>query len=209
MKITWIGHSCFKIEKNGFTLIIDPYSDGSVPGLLPIREKANMVLCSHEHGDHNGRDTVVLEESAENPFTIEVLNTYHDDVSGAKRGINKIFIINDGENKIAHMGDLGCELEYSQKERLKSLDAVMIPVGGFFTIDGLQAVKIIKELNPKMVIPMHFRNDLYNFGYDVIGTVESFTENMDSVVEVSGSEIETSDKHNAQTIVLHPLNVQK
>ena len=58
MKITWIGHACFKIESDGYTLIFDPYADGFVPGLKPLREKADMVLCSHEHGDHNAKKLV-------------------------------------------------------------------------------------------------------------------------------------------------------
>ena len=60
MKITWLGHSCFKIEKNGYLLILDPYEDESVPGLNPIREKANAVYCSHGHGDHHGEQCVEI-----------------------------------------------------------------------------------------------------------------------------------------------------
>lgn len=62
MHITWLGHSCFKIEKGGYSVIIDPYKDGSVPGLKNIRESADMVICSHEHGDHNGRECVRVTE---------------------------------------------------------------------------------------------------------------------------------------------------
>lgn len=79
MKITWIGHSCFKVEKDGFTIMLDPYEDDSVPGLTPVREKANMVLCSHEHGDHNARNLIEMVDDAENPFHIDVIDTYHDD----------------------------------------------------------------------------------------------------------------------------------
>ena len=70
MKLTWLGHSCFKVEKGDFIVILDPYADGSVPGLASIRERANLVLCSHEHNDHNYRDGVGLWEAEENPFTV-------------------------------------------------------------------------------------------------------------------------------------------
>jgi hypothetical protein len=70
MKITWIGHACFKIESNGYTLIIDPYEDGYVPGLKPLRETADMVLCSHEHGDHNAKDLIEITEGKSSGNTL-------------------------------------------------------------------------------------------------------------------------------------------
>ena len=107
MKLTWIGHSCFKIEKDGFVILTDPYGDGSVQGLAPVRETADLVLCSHEHGDHNARDLVKLEEGKKNPFTIETIQTYHDDAKGAKRGPNQIFIIDDGGKQDCSSGRSG------------------------------------------------------------------------------------------------------
>ncbi len=94
MKITWIGHACFKIESNGYTLILDPYEDGYVPGLKPLRETADLVLCSHEHGDHNARDLVEITEGKSCPFSITTIDTFHDDVQGAKRGPDTIQIMN-------------------------------------------------------------------------------------------------------------------
>ncbi|MCD8012305.1 MAG: MBL fold metallo-hydrolase [Lachnospiraceae bacterium] len=174
------GHSCFKLEKDGYTIITDPYADGSVPGYAPICEKADMVLCSHEHADHNFRDGVELIERQGLPFHVEVIETYHDEVCGKKRGPNKIFIIDDGENRVAHFGDLGCELTPEQMEKLQNLDVAMLPVGGYFTIDARQAADIVLSLKPGIVIPMHYRSVKYSFGYDVIGTVDEFTEAMES-----------------------------
>lgn len=204
MKLTWIGHSCFKVEKDGFAIIMDPYGDGSVPGLDSVREKGNMVLCSHEHGDHNYRGGVELDERVDNPFTIRKIDTYHDDVQGAKRGTNQIFIIDDGENKIAHLGDLGCELNPKQIEELKGLDAVLIPVGGYFTIDGAQAAELVKKINPRIVIPMHYQQG--KTGFDVIGTVEEFTEQLDDVMTIPASELETTCEFAAQVVVMQPAN---
>ncbi|MCD7744925.1 MAG: MBL fold metallo-hydrolase [Lachnospiraceae bacterium] len=180
LKITWIGHSCFKLEKDGYTIITDPYADGSVPGYTPVHEKADMVLCSHEYADHNFRDGVELIERSGLPFHVEVIETYHDEVCGKKRGPNKIFIIDDGENRVAHFGDLGCELTPEQMEKLQNLDVAMVPVGGYFTIDAKQAADTVCLLKPEIVIPMHYRSVKYSFGYDVIGTVDEFTEIMES-----------------------------
>ena len=107
MKITWIGHSCFKIESAGYAIITDPYEDGYVPGLKPLRESADMVLCSHEHGDHNARNLIKIKEGQKCPFTVETIDTWHDEVHGKKRGPNTIHILEAEGIRVAHMGDLG------------------------------------------------------------------------------------------------------
>ena len=193
MKLTWLGHSCFKVEKGDFIVILDPYADGSVPGLASIRERANLVLCSHEHNDHNYRDGVGLWEAEENPFTVEQMNTYHDDVKGERRGENQITILGDGKTRLAHMGDLGCEPEPEQLEQLKGVDVLLLPVGGHYTIDAAQAADLVKKIEPRIVVPMHYRDDEEGFGFDVLGKVEEFLENMDSIKKVAGSELERDE----------------
>lgn len=206
MKITWIGHSCFKIESKGYAVILDPYKDGSVDGLGPVREEADLVLCSHEHGDHNGRSCVTLRKGARWPFTIEKIETYHDDRKGAMRGPNIIHILDDGECRAAHFGDLGCALTQEQKEKLRDLDVALIPVGGFFTIDAGQARELAEEIQPGIVVPMHFRGR--SFGFDVLDTVESYTRLCPQVQVLSGSVLEVSgdSKAEGQTAVLTPQN---
>ncbi len=205
MKITWIGHSCFKIEKDGFTVITDPYADDSVPGYKPLRESADLVLCSHEHADHNARDLVKLTKGTANPFQITSIDSYHDDVKGAKRGPSRIYILDDGENKIAHLGDLGCKLKPAQLEMLRGLDAVMIPVGGYFTIDAAQAADLIAEINPRIAIPMHFRDDKAGFGYDVTQPVDEFAARVGNARILPVSTIETTETQPAQVLILKPL----
>lgn len=207
MKLTWLGHSCFKVEKGDFIVILDPYADGSVPGLASIRERANLVLCSHEHNDHNYRDGIGLWEAEENPFTVEQMNTYHDDVKGERRGENQITILGDGKTRLAHMGDLGCEPEPEQLEQLKGVDVLLLPVGGHYTIDAAQAADLVKKIEPRIVVPMHYRDDEEGFGFDVLGKVEEFLENMDSIKKVAGSELETDEAQEAQVIVLRPRNL--
>ena len=207
MKITWIGHACFKIESDGFAHILDPYEDGYVPGLKPLRESANMVLCSHEHGDHNAKDLIEITERKSSPFTITTINTFHDEVQGAKRGPDTIHIIDDGSFRIAHLGDLGCELEEDQIEQLKNLDVCMIPVGGYYTIDGKQAAQLVHQIQPRVVLPMHYRDDKAGFGFDVISTVEDFAENMDSVERLDQSTLSIDDLPDAQVVILSPRDV--
>ena len=122
------------------------------------------------------------------PFTITEIHTWHDDARGTKRGSNCIRIFDDGTYRAAHLGDLGCELEPEQIEALKGLDAVMIPVGGFYTIDAKQAKALIDQIEPRVTLPMHYRGEA--FGYDVIGTLDEFTDLCDCVVEYAGNSIE-------------------
>ena len=203
MKITWLGHSCFKIKSKGYEIVLDPYQDGKVPGYTPIREEADQVLCSHGHGDHCGVECVTLRQGGTSPFTVETIDTWHDDQQGALRGTDTIHILDDGQCRVAHLGDLGCELTAEQKEKLKGLTALLIPVGGHFTIDAAQANQLANELAPTVVIPMHYRLD--GFGYDVIGTLDQFTALRADVKEY-GSELELTPETAKQTAVLKPKN---
>ena len=212
MKITWIGHACFKVESEGFTVVFDPYENGYVPGLLPVNESANVVLCSHEHGDHNARHLIELKEG-KSPFKVKEIHTFHDPDKGTKRGPNTIHVLDDGKVRIAHFGDLGCELEEEQKKALEGLDVSLIPVGGFFTIDAVQAAKLVDEIRPKIIIPMHYRDDKQGFGFDMIGTVDEFLNQIKTIrgeniyLEVKDeSTIEINVAGEEKVIVLKPEN---
>lgn len=205
MKITWLGHSCFKVGSQGCQIVLDPYEDGSVPGLRPVREQADQVLCSHGHGDHCGTECVTLRQGAPGRIAVEVLHTWHDDRQGALRGPNTIHILDDGQCRIAHLGDLDCDLSPEQKEKLRGLTALLIPVGGHYTIDAAQAKRLADELAPTLVVPMHYRQE--GIGFEVIGTVDEFTMLCDDVVVYSGSELEITPQTVRQTAVLLPENM--
>ena len=202
MTITYLGHSCFSLESKEYKVILDPYQPDSVPGYRPLHEEAERVLCSHDHRDHSGTDCVTLGRGGEAPFTVTTLSTWHDDVQGAKRGPNTIHILDDGQCRAAHLGDLGCELTAEQLDQLRGLDALLIPVGGFYTIDARQAKALVDELKPRVVIPMHYRGE--GFGYDVIGPLSDFTALCGAVVEYPGSQLELTPETRAQTAVLRP-----
>ena len=206
MRITWIGHSCFRIEENGYSIVIDPYEDGSVDGLGNVREEASAVLCTHEHGDHNFRQGVAIIPSGASPFSIETVDTFHDDARGAKRGPDRIYIISDGQTRVAHLGDLGCYPDDCSK--LQDIDVMLIPVGGFFTIDGLKAAEIVKELRPRIAIPMHYRSEEKGFGFSVLSTADPFVSSFSRVLTMDASSIESSVMYDADIIVLSPLNAE-
>ncbi len=204
MKITYLAHACFKIESKGYAVVLDPYEDGSVPGCGPVREEANQVLCSHGHHDHNAAGCVTLREGEGTPFKVEVLASFHDDQEGALRGNNLIHILDDGACRVAHLGDLGCHPTPEQMEKLRGVTALLIPVGGHYTIDAKQAHALAEELAPVVVIPMHYRTE--KFGFDVIGRLEEFTGLRGDVVEYPGGELELTPGMERQTAVLQPKN---
>ena len=190
MKIKYLGHSCFQIFSETQSVVIDPYSDGSVPGLEPLRVKANAVYCSHQHADHNGVNCVDFD-GEDTDFTRTQIASWHDDQQGALRGPNIIQVFECDDKRIAHLGDLGCDLDDEQRAQLQDLDVLMIPVGGYFTIDAKQAAKIVLELKPKCVIPMHYKGE--NFGYDVLATVDDFLALVPGAQKIDADEIELTD----------------
>ena len=199
MRLIWNGHSCFTLETAGGTVVVDPYLDGSVPGLAPIRLRADAVYCSHDHRDHGARELVAL--TGEKPdVAVETIHTWHDDQQSAQRGPNTIHIFQAEGLRVAHLGDLGCELEPEQLEVLKGLDALMIPVGGFYTIDAKQARALVDQLKPRVTVPMHYRGS--SFGYDVIGPLEDYLELCGDVVRYPGNVLVLDKDTPGQTAVL-------
>jgi len=199
MIIKWLGHSCFKISCDGESVVIDPFQPGSVRGLRDINEEAQMVLCSHMHGDHNYTGGVKLIESKNNVFTVETLNTYHDDKKGKLRGENLVHIITTLGYKVVHMGDLGCDLTDQQYALLNDVDVLMIPVGSVYTIDGKKAAAIAKRINPKVIVPMHYSDE--KFDYDVLDNVFKFTQYFDNVIYLTTDTLEFSDELENEVIV--------
>ena len=175
VSVTWLGHSCFKLVYKGWSLIVDPYADGSVDGLPPLRERADAVYCSHGHGDHCGKDAVTLTGGkAPADFAVQTAQCPHDHHGGTKRGMNTIHVFSFGSPRVAHMGDVGCHPGEDAMEILRRCDLLLIPVGGFFTIDAKEAFDLAQEIAPRAVVPMHYRSDGQGFGYKVIGELEPF-----------------------------------
>lgn len=177
MIIQWLGHSCMKVTAEGYEIVLDPYENGSVPGLKNLDVEADEVYCSHDHHDHNARSVIKLKSDQEgvlkqSPFHIELLPSYHDDADGTLRGKNNITILSIGDLRVAHMGDMGCWPTKEQEEQLKNVDAMMIPVGGHFTMEPEECRKFLDAVKPRVILPMHYRSD--DFGFDVIATLDRF-----------------------------------
>ena len=199
MKLIWNGHSCFTVETAQGTLVLDPYADGYVPGLGALKLKADRVLCSHGHRDH-GAAEVVGSTGKTCAAKVDEIATFHDEVQGAKRGPNVIHIISAEGMRLVHCGDLGCELEPEQLEQLKGADVLLVPVGGFYTIDAAQARSLADAVGARIVVPMHYRGE--NFGYDVIGTVDQYLALCGDVVRYDSNVLDVTADTPAQTAVL-------
>ena len=154
LKITHIAHACFLIENSKERLIIDPYH--SDMGYEPIKETVNYILISHNHPDHNCTDGITLKENI-GSFKISTVDSFHDNENGNLRGPNIIHIIDTEDTRICHLGDLGHKLTDEQLKLMRDIDVLLIPVGGFYTIDYQMAIEVISQLNPMLVIPMHYK----------------------------------------------------
>lgn len=178
--IRYHGHACFTLENNGYRTVLDPYAEGMVPGLPALSLEAEAVLCSHGHGDHAYTQAVALKASDQKaPYTLESIETDHDDQGGSLRGKNLIRIFRFDGISVAHLGDLGHVPGEEVLEKLKGLDCMMIPVGGFYTIDPDTAETIVKLTRPKVTVPMHYRTDAT--GFPVLAHLNTFTAKFEQV----------------------------
>ena len=199
MQITWHGHSCFTLDTGLGTVVLDPYEDGTVPGLPPLRLSAEMVLCSHGHPDHSAIQCVQLTGGGAE-FSFREIPSFHDGEFGALRGRNTMYAITADDFTVLHCGDLGQMPSPAQYEAMGSPDVLLIPVGGHYTIDPAQAREIALRTGARVVIPMHYRGE--GFGYDVLATVQDYTALCSDVVFAESNTV-TVDKRTApQTLVL-------
>ena len=169
MNINWHGQSCFQIasssgKNNHVSIVIDPFDQAT--GLRLPKLEADILLVSHNHHDHNN-----IKDVSGTPFVIEGPGEYevkgvhvqgipafHDDKEGKERGLNTIYTIEAEDIRLCHLGDLGQkELTPDQLDKIGEVDILMIPVGGAYTIGAKEAVKIMSQIEPNIVIPMHYQ----------------------------------------------------
>ena len=175
MIIKWHGHSCFQLTELDYSAVFDPFAPGFIPGLSDVSAEADVVLCSHGHDDHNCKDAVKIASKGGNPFKITAVPTWHDEAGGTKRGPNLVHVTDtDMGIRAVHFGDIGHIPAEEDLKAMASPDVVMIPVGGFFTVNAEEAKQICDILNPKVIIPMHYRSS--TFGYEVLAEAEDFTK---------------------------------
>lgn len=174
MKIQWLGHACFKISHEGYSVVIDPYGTRELIGYPELHVKADAVLCSHNHEGHNNVAAVEIEDPSKPcPYTVSVIDAFHDTRFGHLRGENKIHILEWGEYKIVHMGDLGSILTSDEKLELYGADVLMIAAGGFRAMPSDKTKPLADSLFANVVIPMHYAHD--GIGNRRLERVEAFT----------------------------------
>ena len=200
LELRWNGHACFSLTCRDFTVVFDPYENDYVPGFGPLDLEADLVLCSHGHGDHSAAHVVKQRQGGTNPFTITEIHTFHDPQGGALRGENTIRILEAGGLKAAHFGDLGCELTPTQLAELRGLDIAMIPVGGFYTIGPEEARALIDKLDARVVVPMHYR--MGDVGLPAIRELDDFLALVEDYVYYPGNSITVNAGTKPQVAVL-------
>ncbi len=169
MNINWYGQSCFQIsssqgKNNHVSIVIDPFDEST--GLKPPKLQADIVLVTHDHSDHNnvkavsGQPFIVKgpgEYDIKGVF-IQGISGYHDNVQGAQRGSITIYTIETEGIRLCHLSDLGQkELTSDQLDKIGNIDILMIPVGGIYTIDAAEAVKVMAQIEPRIIMPMHYK----------------------------------------------------
>lgn len=204
--IEWLGHSSFKLIYNEYQIVIDPFADNIIPGLKGVKEEAHLVLCSHEHRDHNARDSVTLLPQTNNPLTITEIDSYHDNNHGLDRGKNKIVVLQDESIKLVHLGDIGCIPEADMLDKMHQPDVLFVPIGGHYTLDREEVVRLIHMIQPKVIVPMHYKSN--DFGPNVIGTLDEFTQLMDlPVINYHSSHFNYTTDMKNHIVVLSPKNI--
>jgi len=196
MKVKWLGHSCFLVtSKGGVRIITDPYAVGGGIDYAPIKETADIVVVSHEHGDHSnvsavqGKPEVVRGSGTKIAKGIQFrgIAAYHDTSQGNRRGPNTVFCFALDNMQLCHLGDLGHVLSPKQVNEIGAVDILFIPVGGFFTIDAAMASQVCEQLKPKVVIPMHFKT--HGCAYPIAGA-EDFLKDKKNVRRLESSEVD-------------------
>jgi L-ascorbate metabolism protein UlaG (beta-lactamase superfamily) len=201
MRITYFGHSCFLVEAQDQTrVILDPYLHGSYDGAVryaPVDEPADVVLASHEHPDHAATDTIpgkpriFMHPVGERvgAVTITGIQVAHDEAGGKQRGKSTISIIDDGDLRLVHLGDLGHLLDEATVKKIGPVDVLMIPVGGYFTIDYQGASAVVDSLAPSVVIPMHYKTPKIDFP---IAPADAFLSTQNTVQRSQSPTIEVT-----------------
>ena len=163
MEITWLGHSSFKLKGSQTTVVTDPYPQDL--GYSLGKQTANIVTVSHMHPSHSyvegvGGEPKIIKSPGEYEISntlIIGLATFHDREQGTLKGKNTVFVVQIDELSVCHLGDLGHTLTSQQVEDIGNVDVLLVPVGGVSTINATVAAEVVRQLEPRIVIPMHFK----------------------------------------------------
>jgi len=198
MEITWLGHSCFLLkDSKGRTLLTDPFD--TTLGYEIYKGSPDIVTISHQHFDHNyckevkGDYKIINKIGMFNICDIPIkgIPSYHDKHKGAKRGDNIIFIFQIDDYALCHLGDLGHPLTDDDIGAIGNIDILFVPVGGNYTIDGKEASEVTKKINPKIIIPMHYKTSQMSFPLD---GVEPFLMYLKNAAKIDSNTLVINDE---------------
>jgi L-ascorbate metabolism protein UlaG (beta-lactamase superfamily) len=184
MEITWLGHACFRLRGKEVTVITDPY--GPQIGYTLGRVSAQIVTVSHDHAGHNnaaavGGDPYVVRGPGEyevQDVLITAVAAYHDAERGKVLGRNTIYLLHIDDLAVCHLGDLGHLLTDNQREEIGDVDVLLVPVGGKNTINAAQATEVISQVDPRVVIPMHYATAATEGKVEGLDPLEKFCREM-------------------------------
>ena len=191
MTISWFGQSCFRIEAKEGSILTDPFAKEI--GLKPPRIKDDVITVSHQHFDHNNvgdanPEAFIIQNPGEyekQGIAVRGIASFHDDKQGAERGPNTIYIYKAEDITICHLGDLGHLLADAQVEAIGDIDVLMIPVGGTYTLDAKTAAAVIGQIEPKIIIPMHYK----------VPGLEVMLDGVEKFIKELGLDPEKTDKY--------------
>ena len=194
-------------------IITDPYESGAYGGQLAygkIKDQSDIALTSHDHADHNdtkslpGSPQIVKNSGSKTVkgISFKGIPTYHDSSKGSERGTNTIFTFSVDGIRVCHLGDLGHILSEKELAEIGPVDILLIPVGGYFTIDSKEAARVAEQLKAKVLIPMHFKTEKCGFP---IAPVEDFLKGKPNSRRPGTSEVafdKTTLPHQMEIVVL-------
>jgi L-ascorbate metabolism protein UlaG (beta-lactamase superfamily) len=219
--VQYLGHSCFRLRGRDGIVICDPYSRSI--GLDLGRPSAHIVTVSHNHPDHNYvagvkpmRERVfVIDGPGEYEVSgvlITGVRTAHDNSKGAERGFNTVFVIHLDDVVFCHLGDLGHELTQGQLEEIGNVDVLFVPVGGGETIGPAEATNVISQIEPKIVVPMHYATAQLSFEYE-LAPIEKFAHerglkeiNFEEKLTVTATNL-PPEGEDTRVVILRAVNV--
>jgi L-ascorbate metabolism protein UlaG (beta-lactamase superfamily) len=223
MRIRWYGHACFLVEDDQLRVLVDPFpaTPPDLPGLAfryaPVRCAApHVVLVTHEHWDHNAsgpfeaRATVVRDPGRHKLGSIEVeaVVADHDNQGGRLRGQVLLMCWRQGGFRLCHLGDFGQDrLTHVQRQAIAQADVLFVPVGGGPTIDGARAARLVAELAPRYVLPMHYRTPAVNF-LDTVDTFLNAVRPYAATVRLSAPELQVEGRRTHPTVFVLPAPVR-
>lgn len=186
MDIKYLGHASFHLKGKDTSVVCDPF-DPKMVGLKFPSVEADIVTISHHHHDHDydaalsGKPLVIdiAGEYEKKGVRVTGYMTYHDAEKGTERGVNILYKIEIDGVMVVHCGDLGHQIDDELSDELGEVDVLMVPVGGHYTIDAKGAIAVIKDIEPKIIIPMHYRTDKHAPGFSEVALLSDFIKAME------------------------------